>query len=132
MLRPDISSGFSWPHNIVVAEINFSKLVQESNEEHEYRLPSRYPEAVRDIAVLVDGNTLVDEVGSEIARIGKSLIRDIELFDYYEGENLPEGKKSLAFRVIYQSQTRTLSGKEIDDMHKNIITALSARGWEVR
>ncbi len=132
ILRQDISAGFSWPHNIVAVEINFSQLVQESSEEHEYRLPSKYPEAVRDIAVLVDNNTLVDEVGSEIARVGKSLIRDIELFDYYEGENLPEGKKSLAFRVIYQSQTRTLSGKEIDDMHKNIITALSVRGWEVR
>ena len=132
VLESDISSSFGWPENIVVAEIDFSILREEVSEEHEYRLPSKYPEAVRDIAVLVDISVLVDEVGQEIARIGKNLVRDIELFDYYEGENLPEGKKSLAFHIIYQSDKKTLSGQEIDKLHKKIIKVLTARGWEVR
>ena len=87
---------------------------------------------MRDIAVLVDQAVLVDEIGGEIARAGKSLVRDIDLFDYYEGDTIPEGKKSLAFRIVYQSDRRTLTSKEIDALQNKIAAALAARGWEVR
>jgi len=61
------------------------------------------------------------------------LVRDIDLFDIYEGEELPEGKKNLAFHLIYQAQDRTLSSKEIDEIHSKIIKTLESEPeWQVR
>ncbi len=132
VLDADVASSFAVPDNTVIAELVFSAIVRLSQEEHEFRTPSKYPEAIRDIAVLVEGGTLVDEVADEIARVGKSLVRDVEMFDYYEGEELPGGKKSLAFHIVYQSDTKTLTGEEVDIVHKKIVQAMTMRGWEIR
>ncbi len=132
VLDADVALSFGVPGNTVIAELVFSAIARLSQEEHEFRMPSKYPEAVRDIAVLVDGGTLVDEVADEIARVGKSLVRDVEMFDYYEGEELPGGKKSLAFHIVYQSDTKTLTGEEVDTVYKKIVQAMMAHGWEIR
>ncbi|MFQ6049912.1 MAG: hypothetical protein ACE5J0_02640, partial [Candidatus Paceibacterales bacterium] len=61
------------------------------------------------------------------------LIRDIDLFDIYEGEEIPDGKKNLAFHIIYQAENRTLSSKEIDEIQNKIIKTLEKEpGWRVR
>ena len=59
-------------------------------------------------------------------------MRDVELFDYFEGEDLPDDKKSLAFHVLYQAFDRTLTDKEVGATHQKIEAALRQRGWEVR
>ena len=118
---------------VILFDIDFEKLSQLTSEEHEYRPLSRYPSAVRDIAVLVPRNVRVAEVLNKIYDIGKELIRDVELFDIYEGEELPYGKKNLAFHIIYQAQDRTLSPKEIDELQGKIIKILEKEPeWQVR
>ncbi len=118
---------------IVVFDLDFEKLSQLASEEQEYRPISRYPAAVRDIAVLVPLEVRVEEVLNKIEITGGSLIIDVDLFDIYEGEELPEGKKNLAFHLIFQSADRTLSSKEIDQIQNKIIKALEEnQGWRVR
>ena len=85
------------------------------------------------MAVLVPRQVRVEEVLNKIETVGGSLVRDIDLFDIYEGEELPEGKKNLAFHIIYQAEDRTLSSKEIDEIQNKIIKTLeSMPGWQVR
>jgi len=118
---------------IVVFNLDFKKLSKFASEETIYQPISRYPTAVRDLAVLVPQGTKVVEVLNKINVTGGSLVRDVDLFDIYEGEELPEGKKNLAFHIVYQSETRTLSSKEIDKIHQKIIKTLEENpGWEVR
>ena len=76
---------------------------------------------------------MVQDVLNKIEVAGGNLVRDVDLFDIYEGENLPEGKKNLAFHIVYQSETRTLSSEEIDKTHQKIINALEKEpDWQVR
>jgi phenylalanyl-tRNA synthetase beta chain len=118
---------------IVVFDIDFEKLQKLSSEETIYQPISRYPAAVRDIAVLVPLEVRVEEVLNKIETGGGELVKDVDLFDIYEGEELPEGKKNLAFHIVYQAKDRTLSSKEIDEIQNKIIRALEEeRGWEVR
>ena len=118
---------------IVVFDFDFEKLQKLASEEQEFRPFSSYPSAVRDIAVLVPRDVLVEQVLNKIEAVGGKLIRDIDLFDIYEGEAIPEGKKNLAFHIIYQAEDRTLSSNEIDEIQNRIIKALDEiPDWEVR
>lgn len=113
-------------------EINFDQLQQLAIEEQEYQPISRYPSAVRDLAVLVPQGVKVAEVMNKINSVG-SLVRDIDLFDIYHGEELPAGKKNLAFHIIYQSEEKTLEAEEIDEAQEEIIKTLEEDPeWEVR
>ena len=125
--------GISAQEKIVVFDFDFEKLQKLASEEHEFRPLSKYPSAIRDLAILVPPETKVEEVLSKIEIAGGSLIRDVDLFDIYEGEEIPEGKKNLAFHIIYQAEDRTLSSKEIDQMQEKIIEALEEEPeWQVR
>ncbi|HOA47529.1 MAG TPA: phenylalanine--tRNA ligase subunit beta [Candidatus Pacearchaeota archaeon] len=115
-------------------EIDFKKLLNLVEEEHEYKMPSPYPESIKDIAVLVPSQTLAGEVIQTIHQIDEeNLIRDVEIFDIFEGPPLPKGKKNLAFHIVFQANDRTLSSKEIDAILNKIIDGLEENEeWKVR
>jgi len=118
---------------VVLFDIDFGKLTKLCSEEHEYQPISQFPAAVRDLAILVPINDKVVEVLNKINIAGGSLVRDVDLFDIYEGEGIPGGKKNLAFHIIYQAEDRTLTAKEIDKMQNKIIRVLENNPkWEVR
>ncbi|MBZ9578621.1 phenylalanine--tRNA ligase subunit beta [Patescibacteria group bacterium] len=119
--------------NVVVFDFDFEKLQKLACEEHEFLPISKYPAAIRDLAVLVPLEVRVEEILNKIEITGGSLVRDVDLFDIYTGEEIPEGKKNLAFHIIYQSDIKTLSSREIDKIHQKIIKALEKeKEWEVR
>ena len=118
---------------VVVFDIDFEKLQRLSSEETIYQPISRFPAAVRDIAVLVPLEIRVEEVLNKIETAGGILVKDVDLFDIYEGEEIPGGKKNLAFHIIYQAKDRTLSSKEIDEIQQKIIKTLEENPeWQVR
>jgi len=132
-VSPKILSRLDIKERTVLFDIDFEKLSQLASEEHEYRPISKFPSAVRDIAVLVSKNVRIAEVLNKIYDTGGKIIRDVDLFDIYEGEEIPAGKKNLAFHIIYQAQDRTLSSKEIDELQNKIIKILEKNPeWTVR
>ena len=119
--------------NILLFNIDFEKLSKIASEEQEYIPISQYPAAVRDISILVPWNVKVVDVLNKINRAGGILVRDVDLFDIYEGDELPGGKKNFAFHIVYQAENRTLESKEIDRIQNKIIKELErSSGWEVR
>ncbi len=118
---------------VAAFEMDFAKLVELATEERIYSPPSKYPSVVRDIAILTNKETKIVKVMNLINSSGGVLIRDIDLFDIYEGNNIPDSKKSLAFHIIYQSDEHTLTDKEVNDVHREIINVLKEKGgWEIR
>jgi phenylalanyl-tRNA synthetase beta chain len=116
-----------------IFELDFEKIVRLATEERIYLSPSKYPAVVRDIALLIDQRTKVVEVLNLINAAGGRLVRDVDLFDMYQGEEIPEGKKNLAFHIIYQADDHTLTDKEVNQLQEKIIKALEEEGrWEVR
>jgi phenylalanyl-tRNA synthetase beta chain len=117
--------------DVIVFDINFDLLQKLMTEENEYQPISPYPTAVRDLSILVPHQVKVVEVLNIINRIGKELVVDVDLFDIYN--EFSKNQKSLAFHIIYQSQEKTLSSKEIDRLHNKIVKKLEKNiNWEVR
>ncbi|MDI6591838.1 MAG: phenylalanine--tRNA ligase subunit beta [Patescibacteria group bacterium] len=132
-ISPKILDEMRIENKVVIFDIDFEKLQKLSSEETIYQPISRYPAAVRDIAFLVPREVKVVEVLNKINAVGGPLVRDVDLFDIYEGEEIPEGKKNLAFHIIYQAEDRTLSSEEIDEVQEKIIKALEEDPeWQVR
>jgi len=132
-INPEILRQLAIKCRVAAFEINLEKLTQLATEERIYQPPSKYPAVVRDIAVLVEPGTKVVEVLNLINAAGGKLVRDVDLFDMYEGEEIQEGKKNLAFHIIYQADDRTLTDKEVDKIHAKIVLTLEKeKGWEVR
>jgi len=92
--------------------------------EQEYQPPSKYPVVLRDLALLVDKKIRFSEILNVIESLNADCLQDVDLFDVYEGNKLPRGKKSLAFHISYQSKEKTLSDKEVNLIHKQIEKAL--------
>lgn len=132
-ISPKILDNLKVAVKATVFDIDFEKLSRLTSEEHEYRPISRFPSAVRDMAVLVPREVKVSQVLNKIHDTGKELIRDVDLFDIYEGEELPAGKKNLAFHIIYQAEDKTLTAEDIDKIQNKIIQSLEKeKRWEVR
>ena len=83
----------------------------------------RFPEIYRDLSLLVDNTIAVSQI-QDIIQI-YPLVRDVSIFDIYTGQQVPQGKKSLAFSIRYQSPDRTLTDEEVDKTQSKIIERLS-------
>ncbi|MEN6349854.1 MAG: phenylalanine--tRNA ligase subunit beta [Syntrophomonas sp.] len=88
---------------------------------------SRYPAVERDIAVLVEEEISSSEVLKTIKEAENELIRDLNVFDIYSGEQVPEGYKSMAFKISFQSAEKTLTDNEINQCLDKILNNLQAK-----
>ena len=116
---------------VFYADVNWTELMKAIRKNKlQFQEISKYPSVSRDLALLLDSNIEFAQI-EEIARQSeKKLLKKVELFDVYEGKNLPEGKKSYAVNFILQDETKTLNDKAIDaimqKLIKNITTKLGA------
>ena len=132
-INSKILSKINIKNQVVAFNIDFELLTKLINEELIYQHPSKYPALIRDIAILVNFGDRVVNVLNIINDVGGPLIKDVDLFDMYEGDKIPQGKKNLAFHIIYQSNKRTLKDKEVDEIQNRIIKEIKkSKGWEVR
>lgn len=132
-ISPKILAKLNIKAIVVGFNLNFEKILKLAQEELIYQPPSPYPAAVRDLAILVNRGDRVADVLNVINEAGGELVQDVDLFDMYEGEEIPNGKKNLAFHIIYQSYEKTLKDEEVDRIQKRIIRELEKkRGWQVR
>lgn len=112
-------------------EFDFGCIVKlSSNTNIRYQSPSRFPSIIRDVSLFVPNKTKAGEVREVILENAGELMQSLSLFDVFEQ---PE-KKSLAFRMILQSQDRTLSDDEANEIYNKVVSALCTKNgfWEVR
>ena len=88
---------------------------------HMYKPFSRFPYVEKDLAFVVDRDINAEQVYRVIEQTGKLMVNYIRVFDLYQGDRLPEDKKSLAFRIRFQSSKRTLTDPEVNEVFQRII-----------
>ena len=133
IVEPSIASNLKLNGSVAAFVLDVQELLHLIAKEYEYRPIPRFPAVLRDLAVLVPRTTKVIDVMNIIHAKGAKLIDNIDLFDMYVGDQIPDGKKNLAFHIIYRSLARTLTANEVDDVQKEIILALEKNpAWEVR
>jgi len=81
----------------------------------------RYPAIARDVAFVLDESVPANEVQRLIEELGSPVVKDVHVFDLYMGDNLPDGKKSVAYNLIYQDPHKTLKDEEVDQSFQKII-----------
>lgn len=125
-INPAMLAVLDIPGRVAMFNLDFEKLTKIAEEEREFSPISKYPAVIRDIAILVSRETRVSEVLNVIYGAGADLVEDVDLFDYYEGEELPEGRKNLAFHIVYQTD-HTLTDEEVRREEEKIKNALVER-----
>ncbi len=119
---------------VYYAEINWAELMKAIRKTKVlFSEICKYPAVSRDLALLLDNNIEFAAI-EEIARqTEKKLLKSVELFDVYEGKNLPAGKKSYAVNFVLQDETKTLNDKQIDAIMSKLIANLKSKlGAELR
>lgn len=119
---------------VYFADINWTNLWQTvKNVKIEFKELSKYPAVSRDLALLLDDQVEFAQVEQIARQSEKKLLKRVELFDVYQGDNLPAGKKSYAVNFILEDEEKTLNDKQIDAIMQKIIKNLKAKlGAELR
>lgn len=132
-IHPLPASLFGSKNCIFACEINFQKIISLASRKKQYQPISPYPPVKRDLAILVPRKQEVRELIERIKKVGGILLTQVELFDVYQGSKIEKDKKSLAFRLTYQSSKRNLKKQEVEKIHQKIIKFLEQNPrWSVR
>jgi phenylalanyl-tRNA synthetase beta chain len=118
--------------DVAVAEVSLDQLLQAPARGSRYRPIPRFPGIKVDVAIALEDATPAGEVVAAIQSAGKGMIADIELFDLYRGDNIGPGRKSLAYHVLLQSPTKTLTDKDEQRFLKRFEQAATHLGGELR
>jgi phenylalanyl-tRNA synthetase beta chain len=110
-----------------VSEINLREALQASTEPLKYQSIPRYPSITRDIALVVDKAVSSFELKSVIQIAGGALLKEVQVFDLYEGDRLEAGTKSIAFSLKYFDPERTLTDEDVTKTHQQVLNALEQK-----
>ncbi len=125
ILTKKLQKQFSLDNPVYYAELNWTQLmkVTKKNEVLFQEVP-KYPAVSRDLALLVDNAVEFAQIEQIARQTEKKLLKQVELFDVYEGDKLPAGKKSYAVNFILQDETQTMGDKQIDAIMQKLIANL--------
>lgn len=125
VLSKSLLKAFDIKQDVMYAELDWAALVQFAAKHKVTYTPLPKTMAVkRDLALLIDKAVTLQQIEAVVRESERKLLRDVALFDVYEGDKLPEGKKSYAIAVMLQDDERTLNDKQIEAVMKKIITNL--------
>ncbi|KAF2519222.1 phenylalanine--tRNA ligase subunit beta [Flavobacterium salilacus subsp. salilacus] len=119
-IKKSVLKEFDIKQEVFFADFNWGSIIKLVSEKIKYTEISKFPEVRRDLALLVDSDTSFESIYAIARQTEKSLLKDINLFDVYEGNNLPEGKKSYAVSFILQDNNKTLTDEQIDKIMNKI------------
>ena len=113
-IKKSILKHFDIKQEVVFADFNWEKLQKYITTKIKFTDIPKYPEVRRDFALLVDENVAFEQIFTIAKQTEKGVLKDVNLFDVYQGANLPEGKKSYAVSFILQDDSKTLTDTQID------------------
>uniref|UniRef100_UPI004028AD0F phenylalanine--tRNA ligase subunit beta n=1 Tax=Prevotella sp. TaxID=59823 RepID=UPI004028AD0F len=114
--------------DVFYADINWNNIMRAiKKNETLYHDISKFPSVSRDLALLIDKSVEFEQIEQIARQTENKLLKSVELFDVYEGKNLPEGKKSYAVNFILQDETKTLNDKQIEAIMTTLINNLKQK-----
>jgi phenylalanyl-tRNA synthetase beta chain len=132
-IHPDVNEKFGIEETCLVSELNLDTLYKYADLDRKYIPLPKFPAVLRDIAMLVDDSILVKEIEDIIRGKGGNMVEKVQLFDVYKGKQIPEGKKSIAYSILYRSDSKTLTDEEVAKVHDKIVRSLERMlGAELR
>jgi phenylalanyl-tRNA synthetase beta chain len=126
-LHPDIVQACDLDPNTLVIELDAALLAEIGTERPAFRDIPRFPPSRRDLALIVSDDVPAGEVLAAIRASAGKLAEHVELFDRFVGGSIPKDHASLAFRVVYRAEDRTLTDVEVDQRHNEVVNEIQRR-----
>ncbi|MBQ2662685.1 MAG: phenylalanine--tRNA ligase subunit beta [Clostridia bacterium] len=122
-IHPAVTRKFGIEMPVYIGELDFESVFLNINTNIKFTELPKFPAVTRDIAVLVDKTTPVADIEEIIVRASKNL-ESVKLFDVYEGDKIPEDKKSVAYNIVYRAADRSLTGEEVQKSFDKAVRSL--------
>ena len=126
VIKPSILKEFGIKQEVLYADFNWDNLLQViSQKSIKVTELSKFPSVKRDLALLLDDNISFNEIYELAFQTEKKLLQTVDLFDVYQGDKLPNNKKSYAVSFVLQDKTKTLNDKQIDKIMQKLQQAFA-------
>jgi phenylalanyl-tRNA synthetase beta chain len=131
-VHPQVAEKYNIGARVYIAEVQLDQLFQIEKEPILYKALPRFPAVERDLALLCDADLPVAEIADTIRSAGGKLLENVTLFDVYQGSQIEQGKKSVAFSLSFRSAEGTLTDEQIEPALKKIFRKLDEKGCILR
>lgn len=123
-VHPKVCHNYELAEGALMAELDFQLMLEMAKTERLFTHLPKYPAVARDLAIIVNKEVLASHIEKAIRESGGDLLEEVELFDIYEGSQIPEGYRSMAYSLSYRAEDRTLTDKDINPIHDRIVKGL--------
>lgn len=131
-VHPLVLDNYDIGSKAYVAVLDMPNIVPKASFDHKYEGVAKYPAVSRDLSMVVPKSIPVGDIEAMIAQRGGKLLEEVKLFDIYEGEQIKEGFKSVAYSVTFRAKDKTLEESDVAGLMKKILNGLESMGIELR
>lgn len=131
-IHPTVMDNYNIGERTYVAVLDMPTIYEKTTFDRKYEGIAKYPAVNRDISMVMPKDILVGQVEEVIRKKGGNLLESYNLFDIYEGSQIKEGYKSVAYSVTFRAKDRTLADNEVQEIMDKILQALGELGIELR
>ncbi len=131
-VHPTVLASYEIGERAYVAVLDMPSVVEKATFDRKYEGIARFPAVTRDISMVVPKDVMVGQIEEIISVRGGKILESYELFDVYEGEQIKEGFKSVAYSIVFRAKDKTLEEAEITAVMKKILNGLQTLGAELR
>ena len=131
-VHPDVADNYNIGTRVYVAVLDMPEVVPFASFDRKYEGIAKYPAVTRDISMVVPKSILAGDIEDVIEQRGGKILEGYELFDIYEGSQIKEGFKSVAYSITFRAKDRTLEDGDVTGAMKKILNGLEALGIELR
>ena len=131
-VHPQVADNYGIGGRAYVAVIDILNLMECATFDRKYTGLAKYPAVARDLSMVVPKNVLAGDIEHVLVQRGGKILENYQLFDIYEGAQIKEGYKSMAYTVVFRSKDRTLKEEDINGAMKKILNGLQGLGVELR
>ncbi|MDD4295391.1 MAG: phenylalanine--tRNA ligase subunit beta [Ruminiclostridium sp.] len=123
-IHPEVAENFDCPTNTYIAVLDVASVIEKADMVRQYKPLPKYPAVERDIAILVKDEIMARDIEKVLKKQGGNILEDINVFDVYKGEQVPEGMKSMAYTLIFRAYDRTLVDEDVNKVMEKVLKEL--------
>ncbi len=131
-VHPQVQENYNIGERVIIAVLDMLEIEPFTTYERKYKGVAKYPAVTRDISMVMPKSISVGKVEEVIEKKGGKILESYQLFDIYEGNQIMEGYKSVAYSIVFRAKDKTLEDKEVTEAMNRILKALQGLGIELR
>ncbi len=131
-VHPEVCDNYDLKTRAYVAVLDIPAILSFATFDRKYEGIAKYPAVLRDISMVVPKTVMAGQIEAVIAQRGGKILEDYQLFDIYEGSQIKEGFKSMAYSITFRAKDRTLEEADVASAMKKILNGLEGMGIELR